>query len=121
MDYDHVLTIYTSKSSGGARLAASVRSGEWKRIPAWTAFRKPHHIVPFACCTDCLVVGKLELKKDHIKRKNDRTVVISKLDPLLTCHPDYYDGPLKGKSGYAIKFRQGSGRYLVVLIDGRRC
>lgn len=61
-------------------------------------------------------MGKSELKKDYIKRKTDRSIVISKLDPLVTCLPEYYDGPPGGKSGYTIRFRDGAGTRPIIFI-----
>jgi hypothetical protein len=41
--FDHVLTLYKDKASNGLRLVATVREGELKRTPVWTAFSMRSH------------------------------------------------------------------------------
>ena len=112
---EYVLTMYRDSNCGGARLASTVRSGDLKRSPVWTAFRKSTAIslvgqVYLEAAANFSAVGTHELKKDNLKRKTDHTVIINNADKEI-CSPGYDEmSQMVGKRAFSLKFQKKFGK-----------
>jgi hypothetical protein len=91
-NYLHALRIYVDKDSGGIRLEARARRGQFTATPIWTAF-----------ITDKIDSGS------WIRPVSSRVLQLGALHPYVFCH-GYV--PPRGKNGkFRLQFTSSKGKY----------